>query len=149
MSEARRFLRYVIPGLVFLIEVALYLWLSDYSLCETQKSFTNFIKNQSKDIAFPITLFVASGGIGFLLGILYHTLYWIEEIPNIFLPRVNHTQLIESAINGGWIEVYKYKNRNLSLVNTLNRSDAWCSVTAFCHEHLQELRCTRFPWTRI
>jgi hypothetical protein len=95
------------------------------------------MKNKSKDIAFPITLFVASGGIGFLLGVVYHTLYWREWTIKI-LPRADHTQLIERAIDRKWLEIYEHKNKDFIPTNAITRSDAFCIVTAFWHEHLKE-----------
>ncbi len=67
MNETRRFLRYVIPGLVFLLEAGLLLCLSDKSwiwLNSHEKLITN-----EKLIGSAITIFVASGGIGYILAI--------------------------------------------------------------------------------
>ncbi len=62
MNEARRFFRYVIPGLLFFSELFLYLFFSaNVQFVELLKEFQYF----GKELAFPVTLFLVSGGVGF------------------------------------------------------------------------------------
>jgi len=125
MEEARRFLRYVIPGLLLMIEVSLYLWLSSY------QQFVQLIKELGEDIAFPISIFLASGGIGFLLGVVYYTLYWTKGIRLI---AVNHLPLIEDVVKRGWLKLQRRDDGKEVDVKELTQSGAWRIVTSFWHE---------------
>jgi len=90
MQDARRFLRYVIPGLVFVLEVSLYLFVS----CRAE--FVEFISSWAEAwyAGFPISVFVGSGGIGFLLGVIYHVLY---QYPPLSCLAVDHRPLIRDV----------------------------------------------------
>jgi len=98
MEEARRFLRYVIPGLLFFIEISLYLFFSAH------RQFISALKELGKDLAFPVSLFLASGGIGFLLGVLYHSLYWTKGFRALV---VTHLPLIKDCIGRDWLVLTK------------------------------------------
>jgi hypothetical protein len=83
MEEARRFLRYVTPGLVFLLEFALFLWLGWLGLSgldreawtkSLRKLFPQNDGGLDKIVIAAATAFVASGGIGFLLSTFHHFL---------------------------------------------------------------------------
>ena len=74
MQEAQRFLRYVVPGLIFFIEILIYLLLSG-DICFSQ------LIEQVNPIGIAISGFLASGGLGFLLGVIYYTVVWQEEEP--------------------------------------------------------------------
>lgn len=134
MDEARRFLRYVIPGLVLIIEVSLYSWVS-IDLFFADKKFFEELKNLflKNNIAAPISAFLASGGAGFLLGVIYYTAYW--PILKRFSLGVDHTELINDAINRGWLKLRK-REKDDTFVNAdkLNIFGAWRIVTSLWHE---------------
>ena len=120
MKEAQRFLRYVIPGLIFLIEVSLYLFLS------TPYEFVQFVKDWKllKNSGTPISTFLISGGLGFFFGVFYHVLYWRG-----CLPVVKHCRLIKVAINRNWLKLNQEFN-----VKELDQMQAMCLIMAFWHE---------------
>jgi len=151
MEEARRFLRYVFPGLAFLIEVSIYLWISDYFLCGNQRLFSNSIGKYINNTAFPWSIFVTSGGVGFILSVIYHTFYWVylppyckmnkginRELTRRFklLSRVDHREALRVAVDNRWIEIQQ-RNGPRADIRCFNRSDAWVIVTEFWHEHLK------------
>ena len=72
MDEARRFLRYVIPGTVFLTQTLLIVWILEPSVAY---DIVNAISGKSSVSAGIAALFV-SGGAGFILSILHHSLHW-------------------------------------------------------------------------
>jgi hypothetical protein len=125
MEEARRFLRYVIPGLVFLIEITLYLSLS------VNGGFLKSLRDLGKDLGFALLLFLASGGLGFLLGVVYHSLYWTTGFCKLV---VTHLPLVKDCIERGWLKLQKREDGSELDVNVLTQSGAWRIVTAFWHE---------------
>ena len=96
MEDARRFLRYVIPGLVLILEVSLYLLLS------SKREFIQFLKNYGQNAGLPISTFIASGGIGFILANIYHYIYW-SRLFRWLVP--DHRQLIRNAVKRGWLKL--------------------------------------------
>jgi len=73
LQEAERFLRYVVPGLIFFIELLIYLLISG-DICFSQ------LIGKVNPIGIAISGFLASGGLGFLFGIIYYTVVWREKI---------------------------------------------------------------------
>lgn len=139
MEEARRFLRYVVPGLILIIEVSLYLGISAY------EDFISIFKENviDKDISVPLSVFLASGGIGFLLGIIYRDLLillnWISGIKFSFFIRhliVDHVSLIKDAVDGShnWIELKERGDCKKVDISMLKQDGAWRIVTSFWHE---------------
>ncbi|MFA4932785.1 MAG: hypothetical protein WC625_07770 [Caldisericia bacterium] len=125
MEEARRFFRYIIPGLLFFIEISLYLFFS------ANNQFIQFLREWGKDISFSVTLFLTSGGMGFLLGVVYHTLYWTKGIRRLV---VNHVPLIKDCVKRGWLELARRRDGSNINISTLTQSGAWRIVIAFWHE---------------
>ncbi len=98
MNNLESFFRYIIPGLIFFIELILLMIFSgDLSM--------NQLKDIIKDFSIIITAFVVSGGIGFLFGIFYYTISW--RIP-CFL--INFRKIIIEAKNKGWLVIKPFKN---------------------------------------
>lgn len=134
MEEYRRFFRYVIPGLIFIIELSIFLFLSDL------KDFKDFILKLISDrkvdgsisIGVAIIAFLTTGGLGYLFGIIYHTVFHI--IRKIDLPyfRVNHLSVINYARENGWIILKNYENnKELQTSEQLTQSGAWRIVISF------------------
>lgn len=130
MEEARRFLRYVIPGLVLIIEVSFYLWLIDH------KQFIELIKElkeiSENGIGLPISVFLASGGIGFILGVIYRVLSRFFGLRELFM--INHQPLIVDAVERDWLELQRRENGiNVDPI-MISQDGAWRIVTSFWHE---------------
>lgn len=127
MDDARRFFRYVIPGLTFIIELSLFFLLSNPEkfLHEIIKMFSN------RDLGFgaPFVLFIASGALGFLLGIIYHFLYWL---PIIRRHMVDHSPMIKKMIDIGWLRIKFCDSCNVDK-KEITQSGAWRILTAFWH----------------
>lgn len=130
MEETQRFLRYIIPGIVFIIEVSFYLLMSTYH------RFTELIIEFGKNIAFPISMVLASGGIGFLLGVIYYTLYNVWPFS---LLVVNHLPQINDAVNRGWLILQKRTDENgrkddvKNVKEELTQNGAWRIAASLWH----------------
>lgn len=72
MDEAKRFLRYVTPGLVFLTETLILLWLIEPNVTYT------ILKDLSKEsgVGLAIATLLASGGVGFMFSVVHHHIHW-------------------------------------------------------------------------
>jgi hypothetical protein len=76
MDEARRFLRYVTPGLTFAVQALLLLFIVNPPW--TLDRIGELKKDTGAGLAFA--LFLASGGIGYLLSVVHHTLHDCKQI---------------------------------------------------------------------
>jgi hypothetical protein len=126
MEDARRFLRYVIPGLLFLIETFIYLILS--SKTPIDKIMEDFIKGSSNNLALPISIFILSGGIGFLLSIIYHFLYWTFPFRKLV---VNYIPLIIDCVNNEWLQLKNRKDESNINISALTQYGAWRAINAY------------------
>ncbi len=137
MEDYKKFFRYVIPGLVFIIEVSVYLLLSEFEkfICLIKDNLGNL-----KDgIGITITAFLLSGGIGYLLAVFYHTLFHKirnrESFWGCFI--ADHRALIEDTVKGRrWL---KLKNRENGVVipgDRLTQAGAWRIATVFLNTRM-------------
>jgi hypothetical protein len=69
-EEGIKFLRYVVPGLVFFVETLLfaYIILPEQTGC--------FLNDHFKDLGTAATVFLASGGLGFIFASIHHFVHW-------------------------------------------------------------------------
>jgi hypothetical protein len=133
MDEAKRFLRYVTPGLVFLTETLILLWIMKPDVTQT------ILKSYNKDsgLGLAITTLLASGGIGFILSVLHHRLHWCDKIG-----AVDHRQSIASLRERGVIRL-RHRRSGEILPDTVipDRFQAWTILTGLWHERLDSECC--------
>lgn len=140
MQEYRRFFRYLMPSLVLIIEIFIYLTITD---CEqTKRFFKNIImpngtangNSIEKLAAMIIATFLASGGFGYLLGTIYHTFFF----PFNYL--VDHRQLIKNIHSIDLLQLKKLCNNgeeeNIAIENLTNMN-VWHIITSFIHERVE------------
>ncbi|MEI8173670.1 MAG: hypothetical protein WCH07_09335 [Deltaproteobacteria bacterium] len=127
MADARRFFRYVIPGLTFIIEISIYFWLSNPG--KFHNSILTIFSGKDVGIGAFFALFIASGALGFLLGIIYHFLYWL---PCVRPCMVDHSPLIKKMMGFGWVEL-KYCDSCDVEQKEITQAGAWRILTAFWH----------------
>ena len=132
MEDYKRFFRYVIPGLVFIIEISVYLLLSAFD------KFSYLIKdnlgNLKDGIGIVLSAFLLSGGIGYLLGVFYHTLFHIVRNKRSFWGYfiADHLSLIRDAVeNRRWLALQNRNNGEEISVDRLTQSGAWRIATVF------------------
>jgi hypothetical protein len=73
MEETRKFLRYIIPGLVFVIETTIILWII---LPNNTYNFFGEL-DAAKGAGFLIAALIASGGLGYIFDTIHHNVEWI------------------------------------------------------------------------
>lgn len=138
MDDARRFFRYVVPGLVFLFLVILYLVLSllgrkDILSC----FFSQFFNNSWSSVGVIITAFVASGAIGFILTSIYYVCYWSNCWDYLCLPSLDHRRVLEDLVEHKYLQIKNRRNEEIINMSLINKSAVWCIFTAYWREHLE------------
>lgn len=86
MDEARRFLRFVLPGLIVIPQFLLILYLN-----HDLKHIDKYV-----DIGLAIVAFLTSGIIGFIFSNLYYIIYWEFYLQNKKLSKLNYLELIKT-----------------------------------------------------
>jgi hypothetical protein len=128
MDEARRFLRYVTPGLVFLTETLILLWFIESDVIyKILKSF-----NKESGVGLVVATLLASGGVGFMFSVFHHWLHWRDH-----LAAVDHRPFIDSLRKRRIIRLWD-RNSGDPVPDTVtpNRFEAWSIVTGLWHERL-------------
>jgi len=129
-EEERRFLRALIPGLVFIVELSIVLLLI---LCESQiREIIDFFSTGK--IAGPILVLIGSGGIGYSLGILYRFFYWK------FFP-LNSWDILESFL-GEYILDLRVSTITLKpRYIYFSRNGAWRIINVIFYSRIKESKC--------
>lgn len=135
MEDARRFFRYIIPGLTFGIELTLYFLISHQKLI--YDLFKIIVESK---IATGVTLagIFISGGIGFLLSQIHHVFYWAEVYFSFGLAG-DHRPMLRSAESANYLK-YDFADENgVKEIKRpeLSRAAAWRVVTALWHERVK------------
>lgn len=129
MNEVRRFLRYVLPGLGFFIEIFLYLLISAPEQVITNiKAYISFTTITGSALA----LFVGSGGVGYLFSTVHHVLFHRNWS---WYPRVDKRNLINIVQREGLLLLPVNFTPVTHLIPTLN--EAWSMCAAVWHERIE------------
>lgn len=123
MGEPRRFLRFVVPGLVFVIELTIYLWLSDTTWNWVRQTIQFSTDSMEKIIGAAVAALVASGGVGYVLSTLNH----VSLTPLMF----NYRALLEEMIRRGLMAIVDQAGRPITFGWSPNRN--WAIITAIWH----------------
>ncbi|HKZ56626.1 MAG TPA: hypothetical protein VJ024_02880 [Thermodesulfovibrionales bacterium] len=131
MNEVRQFLRYVIPGLGFFIEIFLYLFISapEQFICTVKDNIS-----QTAIIGSALTLFVGSGGVGYLFSIIHHVLFH-QNWRTLYPTAVDRRNLINQVRGNGRLSLQV--NFNPTPDPGLNHHEAWSIFTAVWHERIK------------
>lgn len=109
MDEARRFLRYILPGLVFPVMLLITLLISD-----TDKIISFLGKNSDKEIIGVIGgVFLASGALGYIFSVIYWALYWSWPLERYI--AIDHKPLLKGLTEMGKVEVVNIPGNRVDL----------------------------------
>jgi hypothetical protein len=127
MQEAQRFLRYVIPGLIFIIEPLLYLLIAQ-DICLAQ------MIQYGDHISVPISAFLVSGGVGFLLGAFYYVLIWKWPFNRL---GADHRPLLRDSVTQGWLQLRNRIGDKDINVEQLSQRGAWRLVISYWNTRIE------------
>jgi len=120
VDETRRFLRYVIPALVFLTEVALLLLMTQKG-CLIDGVSTRL---QTGGAGFAALLLAVAGGLGYLFSLAHHGLFWRCRKYGI-----DYREFVKAALAHGWLRLVTYGERNDVAGERVTRKAAWDVIT--------------------
>ena len=132
LNDARRFLRYFLPGLTFFVEVAVFLFIPiilQTDLCFAQLTNLNweFLKDLHTGVLLTVLLF-GSVGLGYIFSIFHHLLISL---------LINHRQMLGNAILNERLKLYQYIQEQGEVEvssSDLRKKGAWVVVMGIWHE---------------
>lgn len=133
MDEPRRFLRYIIPGLVFGVENIVFLLILFPSWTVDQ---LKSLQNDSALASVAAAVLVA-GGLGFVFSTLHHAVHWYPWFE--WLAAIDHRDLLRFLIQRGILTCYDSRDGSRMPVGNiarLKRLEAWTAVSALWHQRL-------------
>jgi hypothetical protein len=135
MEEMKKFIRYVVPGLVVVVEFSgilmLILFFNDKSLLK--KIILNLVE-YSNGIGVSFFLFLLSGGLGAFLATAYHTL--ISSFLFSYF-NVDYLDLLKFCEEKRLLRLKKWDEEQ-EHVESLNKLGQWRILTSFWHMNKQD-----------
>lgn len=131
MDGMKKFLRYVVPGLVVVVEFSLLLGLllffKDVPLL---KQCLQRAVKLGDGVGGAISLFLLSGGLGALLATLYHLI-----ISTCFVDRFNvdYSQLLKFFEENNIVQFRSWDDQKIVSYKRLNKVGQWRVLTALWH----------------
>lgn len=127
MKEERRFIRAIIPGFLFIVELSIVLWAV---LCRSQiENIIDYFRNGN--ITAIILVFIGVGGIGYFLAIIYRFFHWVffQLGLSIILEGFLSQKILDLRVrNNEWNSKYIY----------FRRCGAWRILNLdFCLDHFR------------
>ncbi|RJQ55928.1 MAG: hypothetical protein C4521_01005 [Actinobacteria bacterium] len=128
MDEVQRYLRHVLPGVVFLVEtlVILLVLLPGW----TTESLGKLATGDSLGTAFAVL--IASGGVGFIFSVLNHLYLWWRQSPPI-----DFRELVARLREGDVIRLVDAETGMPVAEADLPLEEAWAVASSLWHEHLE------------
>lgn len=125
--DFRRFLRYVVPGLLFATEA-----LVVFALLRPDLIVTHIQRpDAAATLGAAFSALLASGGIGFLLSTLHHTFHWWPFWPKPTV--VDHSPQLKALASNDIISFRSATNGSELETRHLSREEAWILVTSIWH----------------
>lgn len=130
MDEARRFLRYVTPGLLYLTQagILLALLVPHWTLPRLSEM------NSEKGIGIVLATLLASGGVGFVFSTMHHAWHWRRRGT-----RMDHSQMIKYFVKEKAVVVNQLsKDQGLKKLegDMITKEHGWLVTTILWHERL-------------
>jgi len=133
MSEFSKFLRYIIPGLIFGFEYVLLIFSSNYTcFSELLRSHSEHIINAGSAAVALLT----AGGIGFIFSAIHHVIFHIVRRFNIPFLRIDHLKTLKAAEKKNLISFEKIEDTDNISAEDLSQSGAWRILTYYWNSQL-------------
>lgn len=139
MVDVRRYMRYVIPGLIYAVLLTLAFFISD-----TEKAMAYIRSGEiSKNIGFILSAFLASGALGYIFSNIYFGLHWLTDDSII---AINHKGLFASL--GNRINLIDAEGRPIDR-NLLTKRDAWTIWSFYWYSNVENSEKYKISSARI
>lgn len=98
-EEGRRFLRFVMPGLLFGVETLLFLFilLPEPTLCVLSKVISK------EALGTSVAAFLASGALGYIFAAIHHFVHWLPCCLRFEKDIFNHKEVIDTLLKANLI----------------------------------------------
>lgn len=126
MNDLRSFVRYLVPGLTFLVEVAILLTAANTSMVV---AWLATLRIAELGAVFGAVL--ALGGLGYLVGIVHHNLFW-SGLGAWYAPA-DHRGFIQRLQEANHLTLELQTGPRTSKSLVLSRAGAWRVVNAIWH----------------
>lgn len=130
-DESRRFLRYVVPGLVYGIETLLLVFIAAPD--PTIHAVMQYM-NGKDNLGVAVTAFIASGGLGFIFASAHH--YCNRHIP-FDKKRLDHRPILLKLHESELIKLTEEEHSLIGSDSPLGRKKAEVVSSAYWYEHLE------------
>jgi len=127
MEEMKKFLRYVVPGLVFFVE---FVGCIGVILLFTDSNFLHdlILKIINKEtVGKSIGIFLLSGGLGAFFATLYH---FSLSFSILSFMNVDYSKLLEYCVENGKIKLISWDRKDISY-KCLSRTGQWRVLSSF------------------
>ncbi|MGE0636786.1 MAG: hypothetical protein AB7G44_04290 [Bacteroidia bacterium] len=128
MEEAKRIIRYILPGMVYIILLSL-----TFAILRTSdvKSLIAHPEKYNINIAEVFGIFVLSGGLGYIFSIIYFGLNWL--LSDLTVKHVyNHRNVLQGLISSDKLEIIDDNGNGIDF-KMINRRDAWYITNVLWH----------------
>lgn len=118
MDETRRFMRYILHGLVFSVLLLIFLLISD-----TGKTICFLKEASDKEIIGVIAgTFLASGALGYIFSVVYWALYWLRPLCDYI--AIDHKPLLKGLTRKRKIKIVDISGNTVPL-DPISKREAW------------------------
>jgi hypothetical protein len=128
MDDSRRFLRYVIPGLVYLLSMVLFVWILFPGWTATQLAR---VLGEQFGLGSAIAGLVASGGLGYVFSALHHLMH--NRVG--WLAPMDYSLVLNRLVASGQIQIGPLTTgERRSSAPSFSRREALPIITALWHQ---------------
>lgn len=133
MEETKKFLRYVIPGLIFVVELIFILGvLLFFTDIDSFKFYGEKVFDLGGGLGAAVTFFLLSGGLGAVFAGFYH---YLISIPLFDRFHVDYSPLLEHSDNKIILKLWNGKE---TAPNQLKKLGQWRALTSFWNIRLDK-----------
>jgi hypothetical protein len=131
MEEARRFLRYIVPGLVYGTQtlVLLFILVPWWTWARVQEL------GGDTGFGLAVTVLLASGGVGFVFSTVHHDLHWCPSLTAVdHRPIVRFLQDTQTiSVKGLWSTLERSGETEVQR-DQINSRHAWVLITSIWYQ---------------
>lgn len=134
MEEAKKFFRYITPGIVFLLVIIILLFISQPFIM--LKIFIKALGDSNNPTLLFVAL-IASGGIGFIFSLIHHFLFWriyswLEWTSLIY----DHRNILKNLEGQKYLEFVNQKNEPVK-AKKISLENAWKVVCSIWYANIE------------